>query len=188
MEEEIWKNIKDYEGLYEISSYGRVRRLHKDKRCAPYKILTLDTLRGYKKASLYKNGIYKNCQVHRLVAEAFIPNPDNLPQVNHKDENPSNNKVSNLEWCSCKYNVNYGTGTERQVAKRSKSVLCYDLKGNYLSEYKSTAEAARVLHVSQACIVNCCNGGYWRDNHTKFIKTKRVKQYIFKYKDGINKT
>lgn len=186
MENEVWKPIKDYEGIYEVSSCGQVRRLHKDKRSSPFKILKLDTLRGYKKVHLYKNGSGKPFQVHRLVAEAFIPNPDNLPQVNHIDEDPSNNCVENLEWCDPKYNVNYGTGTARQVEKRSKIVLCFDLSMNFIREYPSTAEAARDLCLSQSNIVNCCNGGYWRDNHTKFIKTNKVKQYIFKYKDEVN--
>lgn len=79
MENEIWKSIKDYEGIYEVSSCGKVRRIHKDKRSSPFKILKLDTLRGYKKVHLYKDGSGKPFQVHRLVAEAFIPNPDNLP-------------------------------------------------------------------------------------------------------------
>ena len=186
MKNEVWKPIKDYEGIYEVSSCGQVRRLHKDKRSSPFKILKLDTLRGYKKVHLYKNGSGKPFQVHRLVAEAFIPNPENLSQVNHIDENPSNNCVENLEWCDPKYNVNYGTGIARQVEKRSKIVLCFDLDMNFLREYPSTAEAARSLDLSQGCIVACCNGGYWRDNHTKFIRANKVKQYIFKYKNETN--
>lgn len=88
MKNEVWKPIKDYEGIYEVSSCGQVRRLHKDKRSSPFKILKLDTLRGYKKVHLYKNGSGKPFQVHRLVAEAFIPNPEDFPQVNHIDEDP----------------------------------------------------------------------------------------------------
>lgn len=186
MENEVWKPIKDYEGIYEVSSFGQIRRLHKDKRSSPFKILKLDTLRGYKKAHLYKDGYGKPVQVHRLVAEAFIPNPNNLPCVNHKDEDPSNNHIDNLEWCDPKYNVNYGTGIARQVKKRSKVVLCFDLDMNFIKEYSSTTEAARDLNLSQGNIVSCCNGGYWRDQHTKFIKTTKVKQYIFKYKNEIN--
>lgn len=187
MESEIWKPVKDYEGIYEVSTLGRVRRIHKDARSSPYKILRLDTTsKGYKKVHLYKNNIGKPFQVHRLVAEAFIPNSDNLPQVNHIDENPSNNRVDNLEWCDMDYNIHYGTGITRQVEKRSKVVLCFDLDMNFLREYPSTAEAARSLGLSQSCIATCCNGGYWRNNHTKFIRTNKVKQYIFKYKDETN--
>ena len=187
MESEIWKSIKGYEELYEVSTLGRVRRIHKDIRSSPYKILKLDTThKGYKKVHLYKNNIGKPFNVHRLAAETFIPNPDNLPQINHIDENPSNNRVDNLEWCSMDYNIHYGTGIARQVEKRSKIVLCFDLDMNFLREYPSTAETARSLDLSQGCIVACCNGGYWRDNHTKFIRTNKVKQYIFKYKNETN--
>ena len=179
---EIWKSIKEFEGLYEISSCGRVRRFNKDRRCKKYKILSPNILRGYKRIGLYKNGKGKYLQIHRLVAETFIPNPDNLPQVNHNDEDPSNNNVGNLEWCTSKYNVNYGTAIQRQVQKRSKKVIQYDLTGNYIKEFNSTQEAAKELNLSQGMIVNCCNGGYWRNKHTKFIKCNRVKNFIFKYK------
>lgn len=183
---ENWSSINGFEGLYEVSSLGRVRRLHKDSRVNKYKILTPYTLRGYKKVTLFKFGIGYKFQVHRLVAEAFIDNPDNLEQVNHIDENPSNNNVENLEWCTRIYNVNYGTGIRRQVSSRSKVVLQYDLEGNLISEFPSTQDASRLLGISQGLISNCCNGGYWRDNHTKFIRCNRVKNFKFIYKDEVN--
>lgn len=115
--EEIWKDIKGYEGLYEVSNLGNVRRYYKyDKHTynPHFKVLLIKPNNcGYLNVKLYKNGSYKHFQVHRLVAEAFLPNPDNLPQVNHKDENKVNNSVSNLEWCTAKYNCNYGTHNER---------------------------------------------------------------------------
>ena len=135
-----------------------------------------------KKVKLFKNGIGHIFQVHRLIAITFLSNPDNLEQVNHKDENPSNNKVENLEWCTRLYNMNYGKGIQRQVEKRSKKVLQYDLNDNLIKEFSSTQEAARDLNLSQGLISNCCNGGYWRDNHSKFIKCNRVKNYKFKFK------
>ena len=117
MTEEIWRPIVGYEGLYEVSSYGRVRsldryvkcdyekyRLHKGKVLSPGKDKD-----GYLSVVLSCNGKHKKIAVHRLVAQAFIPNPDNLPQVNHRDENPSNDNVDNLEWCTAKYNLSYGT-------------------------------------------------------------------------------
>lgn len=148
---------------------------------------------GYVKEKGYKliedNSEWKIYQVHRLVAEAFIPNPLNLEQINHKDENPSNNNVDNLEWCSRIYNVNYGTGIDRQVAKRSKKVIQLDLNGNIINEFNSTQEASRILGISQGLISNCCNGGYWRDKHSKFIKCTRVGEFKFKFKeDEINKS
>lgn len=106
---EIWKDIKGYEGLYQVSNEGNVVRLWKKSK----KLISQETSRGYKRVHLYKNGISQHHSVHRLVATAFVENPDNLPQVNHKDENPGNNKVENLEWCDAKYNRNYGTCNER---------------------------------------------------------------------------
>ena len=115
MIEEIWRPIEGYEGLYEVSNLGRVRsldrffyRLHKGKVLSP----TKDRY-GYLTVTLNYNGKSKTIKIHRLVAQAFLPNPDNLPQVNHKDEVKSNNCVDNLEWCSAKYNVNFGTRQER---------------------------------------------------------------------------
>ena len=118
---EEWRPVVGYEGLYEVSSYGRVRsldwfivdslgykRLHKGKVLSPAK-----DKNGYLKVNLHCNGKHNIIRVHRLVAQAFIPNPDNLPQVNHKDENPSNDNVDNLEWCDQKYNINFGTARIR---------------------------------------------------------------------------
>lgn len=129
MKNEIWKDIKNYEGYYQISNFGRVRsldrliiysngkrRIHK----GILKKLFLDK-DGYKIINLWKNGISECVRVHRLVAIHFIPNPDNLPVINHKDENPQNNNVENLEWCDVKYNNNYGTAIQRRIAtKKSK--------------------------------------------------------------------
>ena len=120
---EIWKDIKDYEGLYQVSNYGRVRSLDRYDnvgRSRKGSIMTVtDNGKGYRAISLSKNGARKTYKVHRLVAEAFIPNNDNLPQINHKDENRYNNHVDNLEWCSSKYNNNYGNH-KKNVGKASK--------------------------------------------------------------------
>ena len=117
MTEEIWKPVVGYEGLYEVSSYGRVRSLDRyDSRnhFCKGKILKLQTAgRGYLSVELSSNGKTKKFLVHRLVAEAFITNPDNLPEVNHINEDKTNNRVDNLEFCNHKYNVNYGTRTDR---------------------------------------------------------------------------
>lgn len=114
---EEWRTIVGYEGLYEVSNTGQVRSLDKYdsiNRFRKGRILTLYTeTGGYLKVGLSSNGKTKKYLVHRLVAEAFIPNPDNLPQVNHIDENPSNDNVDNLEWCNAKYNSNYGTRNDR---------------------------------------------------------------------------
>ena len=116
MEKEIWKDIKGYKGFYMISSYGRIKslkRIDNNNHFIRERILKQGDNNGYKHVSLSKNGKTKIFKVHRLVAEAFIPNPNNLPQVNHKDENHSNNCVSNLEYCDALYNDNYGTRNKR---------------------------------------------------------------------------
>ena len=121
IEQEIWKNIKNYEGLYKISNLGRVKSLPKyaGRSYRKAKILktNLDT-NGYVKVILCKNNRTRFLSIHRLLAEAFIPNPNDYPQINHKDENKQNNSLNNLEWCTCKYNINYGTRTKRNVEKR----------------------------------------------------------------------
>ena len=117
MTEEIWRPVVGYEGLYELSSYGRVRSLDRyDNRNRFRKGHIMKQSycsKGYLTIDLCLNGKVKKCLVHRLVAEAFLPNPDNLPQVNHKNEVKSDNCVDNLEWCDAKYNLNYGTARIR---------------------------------------------------------------------------
>lgn len=116
---EEWRPVEGYEGLYEVSNTGRVRsfdryvkgksyRLHKGKVLSPGK-----NSRGYLSAVLSYNGKHKSITVHRLVAQAFLPNPDNLPEINHKDEDKTNNSVDNLEWCDHKYNNNYGSRKDK---------------------------------------------------------------------------
>lgn len=118
----IWKDIPEYEGLYQISNYGEVLRLQSyDSRghLRNSKIrkprITKD---GYMQVGLHKNGKETKFLIHKLVALSFLPNPYNYEEINHKDENKSNNYVSNLEWCSHKYNVNYGSAQERRVKTR----------------------------------------------------------------------
>lgn len=115
---QIWKDIEGYEGLYQVSNTGKVRSLNYKgtgkKKIWKYAI----TVNTYKQIALYKNGEIKYYYIHRLVALAFIPNPNNYPIINHKDENKSNNVVWNLEWCTQKYNSNYGTCQRRKSETR----------------------------------------------------------------------
>ena len=168
---EIWKDIKDYEGLYQVSNFGRVKSLKrkwviKDKILKPTK-----NRNGYIMIILCKKSMKKNILLHRLVAEAFIPNTDNLPQVNHKDEQKNNNVVSNLEWCDAKYNNSYGTKLNRYSLKRSKPVLQYDLQGNFIKEWASAMECGR-NGFQQGNIIRCCRGKY-----------KQHKGFIWKFKN-----
>lgn len=118
---------------------------------------------GYYKVTLSKNGKPYEKRINRLVAEAFIPNPNNLPCVNHKDENKLNNNVSNLEWCTYLYNNTYGTRIKRQTEKQlnrkdcSKAVVQFTLDGQYINTYPSTKEAWRQTGVSRSHISDCCN-------------------------------
>lgn len=124
---EVWKDIEGYEGLYQVSNMGRVKSLGATNRVGWHlreKILkqTIEP-KGYLKVGLRKNNKIQTVRVHRLVANAFLPNPFNLPQVNHKDENKTNNHVENLEWCTNKYNNNYGSKPKKsaEAAKRKRT-------------------------------------------------------------------
>lgn len=164
---EEWRDIEGYEGLYQISSFGRVKSLKgKDVR-----ILKLGTTKkGYKSVGLQVNGNHKTCVVHRLVAKAFIPNPNSYPCVNHKDESKDNNHVSNLEWCTVLYNNTYGTVRKRQSLSSPKDrVVCvYDLNGNFEREFHSVREAARFYNAKHSVICHCCTGSSKNQKHITF--------------------
>lgn len=135
MNNEIWRPVVGYEGLYEVSNFGRVKSLGNTLKCSRFKgIVTIMKQEvsnfGYYRVSLRKDRKYKHWGVHRLVAIAFLPNPDNLPIINHKDCNPKNNNVDNLEWCTQKYNVNYADAKKKQAAsfKRSNINGCHSKK------------------------------------------------------------
>lgn len=168
---EIWKDITGYEGTYQISNYGRVksldREIHKNNGVIEHRNgqimkLLLDK-DGYCILGLrIKNKIKKSFRVHRLVAEAFIENPDNLPEVNHKDEDKSNNCVENLEWCTCAYNINYGTHNQK-VANSNKNhpnkiipICQFDLKGNFIKEWSSLTLASQEYSLPVTSITRCC--------------------------------
>lgn len=154
--EEEFKEIIGYEGWYWVSNLGNVKSKFKQlKPC-----INKD---GYYVVSLCKENRVKTFSIHRLVALHFIDNPDNLPQVNHKDECKTNNCVTNLEWCTQQQNHDYGTRNERtgrsQMNKQgSKALLQYDLQGNFIKEFPSVSEASRELGKSQANISRCANG------------------------------
>ena len=152
--DEQWRDIAGYEGYYKISSCGRVmsvERIIQDRfgMKSPYRIpqKILKPKRsqtGYLFVHLARDGRAKPHRIHRLVAEAFIPNPDGLPTINHKDENKENNHVENLEWCSIAYNNSYGTRLQRTATQpHNHAVVMLDMNGKQLRRFQSVNEAAR---------------------------------------------
>ena len=163
---EIWKDIKGYEGIYQVSNLGRIKSLKRKvshKRLGAFNVperilVSVDKGLGYMIVGLFKDNKQKMMRVHRLVAQAFIPNPKNYNLINHKDENPSNNHVDNLEWCDYKYNNNYGNHNKRLSESQSIPVAQYTVKGEFVAKYSGASEAAKKLGIEKVCIRNCCRG------------------------------
>ena len=170
--DEMWKDIEGYEGLYQVSNLGNVRSL-KYAGGDKVKMLKQGTdKKGYKRVVLCKDGKHKSYSVHRLVAIVFVPNLNDLPIINHKDENPSNNNVNNLEWCTYEYNNTYGTARKRASESKkgkhlseehrkklseshkgkykgkdspnAKAILMYDREGNFIRRFDSIVDAMAV--------------------------------------------
>lgn len=170
-EQEIWKDIIGYEGIYQISNFGRIKSLDRIN-CVGHKLhgkikKAVADKDGYLQVRLSINGLTKTYKVHRLVATAFIDNPLNFPQINHKDENKVNNTANNIEWCDCKYNLNYGTARDRikhhidylEIGrKRSKAVLQIGPNGKVVKLWRSGVEASKSLNIDLSTLYNCCNG------------------------------
>ena len=168
----VWKDITGYEGLYKISNGGDVFNT-KSKR--KLKLTITDT--GYHKVNLRKNGNVKTHLVHRLVALSFISNPKAKPQVNHIDENPLNNNVMNLEWCTPRENCNHGTRIERirdlldyeAIAKKnSKPIIQMSMQGKFIKRWESITECKNEL-------------GYDKSNIVKVLKGKARSSYGYKW-------
>ncbi|MBR4486649.1 HNH endonuclease [bacterium] len=163
---EIWKDIPEYEALYQVSNLGNIKSLDLiviDKLGRKYvkkgKLLKqrIDKY-GYNYVHLHKNGNEKYKLVHRLVAEAFIPNPNNLPQVNHKNEIKTDNNIENLEFCDVKYNLNYGTRNEKVSKNKSKKIKQLDKDGNLINIWLNSLEASKKLNIHSGNIRSCCRG------------------------------
>ena len=163
---EEWRSVLGYEGLYEVSNFGRIKMTGRKKRhrtgvfsYIQPKILNQFEVCGYSKVKLRdKNGKAKMVSVHRIVALAFLSNPDNLPQVNHKDENKLNNNIENLEFCNAQYNSNYGNGKLKCSVKRMKPVIQMSLDGDIIDTWPGVSFAAKALNIDQSSISRCCNG------------------------------
>lgn len=183
---EVWKTAvydgEIYEGLYKVSNLGRILSLNYNKTGKAKLRTPVEDKDGYFTVQLSKNKEKKTYLVHRLVAFTFLENPENLPEVNHKDENKKNNFVflnedgsvdkekSNLEWKTHRDNINHGTHNERMVKTKSKPVLQLSLSGELIREWPSIAECGRNgFNISHVC--DCCNG-----------KQKTHKGFRFMYK------
>lgn len=204
-EGEVWKDINGYEGLYQVSNFGRVKSLDrvvhcsKNKKCKPYNVSVKEKIMrccfdndGYIHTTLSNSGIHNRVLIHRLVALSFLENPNEYPVVNHKDENPSNNHVDNLEWCTYTYNNQYSNIYEKAYRVTRKPVYQFSLDGKFIREFASTKEASRAIGGSAADISSCCHGRtnsmygyYWRfkgdsNNNVGKAKWTRVTQYDLK--------
>lgn len=182
---EIWKDIKEFEKRYQVSNLGRVKSLSKfvnnnpnyssigyytkERILKPFK-----NAKGYQLVKLYKDKVSYNKKIHRLVAEAFIPNLKNKPQINHIDGSKNNNNANNLEWCTNKENQEHAwkNNLKKRIIgkdnKLSKNVYQYDLKGNFIKEWNCVEEAQKTLKISNISTV--CYG-----------KRKQAGGYIWKY-------
>lgn len=150
--QEIWKDISDYKGLYQVSNLGRIKSKRK----------ILKPINGeYLKVGLSKNGIQKTLTIHRLVAQTFIENSNNYNFVNHKDENKHNNTINNLEWCSSLYNCNYGTRNKKISENQSKyKIIQKDKEGNIIKVWKNIWELTHNTNYKKDNISCCCRGKY----------------------------
>lgn len=167
---EIWKPVKGYESLYQVSDNGRVRSSHTGKYISQR--VGYD---GYVRVSLSNNGKQKSLFLHRLIGQAFVPNPNNYPEINHKDENKQNNSLSNLEWCTHKYNSNYGTRVNRMAITNYEPVIQYTKDGTEVARYQSQKEAMDKTGLSNRHISCCCKG-----------KRKTCGGYVWRYAKTLN--
>ena len=162
-ENEVWRDVVGYEGLYEVSDKGNIYSVERissqGKKCGGLTLKPIHDKNGYLTVALYENGLGKNKKIHRLVSEAFLPNPNNYPEVNHIDEVKDNNNVNNLEWCTREYNSNHGTLIERL----SKKVRAVNVKTGEVVKFNSTREAGRKGY-DQSNVAKACKGVYYGGN------------------------
>ena len=174
--EEVWKDIEGFECLYQVSNKGRVKSLNYNKTKKEKILKPFINSDGYLLVKLCKNKTIKCLSVHSLVANAFLHNQHNFPCVNHKDECKTNNVVTNLEWCTHKYNLEYNNGRERRAKALSKKVYQYSKEGELIAVWKSTNECGRNGY-NQCSVSKCCN-----------CNLKTHKGYIWSYTPLNNKS
>ena len=167
---EVWKAIEGTDGMYEVSNTGKIRSLNYKNSGKTKELKPAPDPKGYMKTMLLLNGRYKTVKVHRLVAIAFVPNPENKPQVNHKDECKLNNHFSNLEWCTAQYNVNYSGTIQKAINACKRKVLQFEKTGKFIKEFESATNASKETKTCQSAITLACQGKY-----------KTAGGYIWKY-------
>lgn len=165
---EVWKDVLGYEGQYQVSNIGNVysveRRDSRGNKCGGFTLKPAITSVGYLQVKLHKNGVGEHKYVHRVVAEAFVPNQNNYLEINHKDENKANNHVENLEWCTREYNMNYGERTEKVSQKLSKKVRAVNVETGEVVIFSSTVEA-RSKGYAIGAVSEACRGIYYTTGH-----------------------
>lgn len=180
---EVWKDIKGYEGLYQVSNLGRVKSLKRQRdvnllysntATVPEKILKYGTSQGYLAVTLAKNKVNKKIRVHKLVALNFIPNPENKPYINHKDGNKHNNNVENLEWITPKENTKHAYAN-KLMHPHFNVINQYDTEGNFIKSWNGYSEINKVLGYSQQNICHCCKR-----------RTRTAFGYVWRYADEQN--
>lgn len=176
---EEWKDINGYEGIYQISSYGRVKsidRVLSNGKKRKSKFLYIHKINGYPTVSLCKDYKQRNYKIHRLVAQAFIPNPENKPCVDHIDTDRENNVVSNLRWVTYQENTDnpLSSKSQKEAVSNSgcKKVAQYDKSNKLLNIFHSAAQAGKETSTSPSSICNCCKG-----------RIKTANNFIWKYYD-----
>lgn len=176
--ERKWKEIKGYEGKYIVSNYGEIVSLprykqnhNKKQYVQPKDILKyINNKNGYTYVFLCNNSKYKNIRLHKIVATAFIPNPKNLPQINHIDGNKQNNRVDNLEWCTASENIKHAYKMGLVKNNNKIKVKQYNIKGELVNSFNSISEASNKTGVSAGAISMCINNK--RKTANKFIWKK----------------
>ena len=190
MEEEIWKDIKGFEGKYKVSNWGRVKSLVDNHGKFREKILSLSkNTWGYLQVGLSKAGTRKGYTIHRLVLSTFNPidGIENL-EINHIDEDKTNNRLENLEWCDRSYNNNYGTRNDRiseklTNGKKSTPIVQLSIEGKYIRSYKNASDAERECGFNRCNINKCCNNKYSSEGNNiyKGYRWMYLSEYMDKY-------